>query len=110
MSSTPSTAHDPGDDLVSVADAARELGTDHTFLRRRIKDGRLPAVQLHGSRLIRIRRADLDALKTPIGETSTDAWVEKLLAQAPPLSDEQRNRLAELLRPARREIAGGAGQ
>lgn len=32
------------------------------------------------------------------------AYVEKVLAHAPPLSDEQRDRLAELLRPAR----GGA--
>jgi hypothetical protein len=33
-------------------------------------------------------------------------YIEKILASAPPLSDEQRNALAELLRPARRN--GGA--
>jgi len=34
-------------------------------------------------------------------------YIERTLAQAPPLNDEQRNRLAELLRPARRELASG---
>jgi hypothetical protein len=33
------------------------------------------------------------------------AFVQKVLAEAPPLNDEQRTRLAELLRPVRR---GGA--
>lgn len=36
-----------------------------------------------------------------------DAWVEQQLATAPPLTDEQRTRLAELLRPVRK--TGGAG-
>ena len=33
-------------------------------------------------------------------------YIEKVLAEAPPLNDEQRTRLAELLRPVRRN--GGA--
>ena len=33
-------------------------------------------------------------------------YIEKILAEAPPLNDEQRTRLAELLRPVRRN--GGA--
>jgi hypothetical protein len=34
-------------------------------------------------------------------EERTAAYIEKVLAEAPPLTDEQRTRLAELLRPAR---------
>ncbi len=56
---------DSGD--VSIADAAREIGTDQKFVRRRILDGTLPAYRLKGSRLIRIRRDDLDAIKVPVG-------------------------------------------
>jgi hypothetical protein len=32
---------------------------------------------------------------------TTDAYIARLLAEAPPLTDQQRNRLAELLRPVR---------
>ena len=35
-----------------------------------------------------------------------EEYIERVLAQAPPLSDEQRTRLAELLAPVR---TGGAG-
>jgi hypothetical protein len=34
-----------------------------------------------------------------IDEAALDAYVKRVLAQAPPLTDEQRTRLAELLRP-----------
>jgi hypothetical protein len=37
---------------------------------------------------------------------AVDRWVERTLATAPPLTDEQRTKLAELLRPVRK--AGGA--
>ncbi len=40
--------------------------------------------------------------------TAITEYVEKILAEAPPLNDEQRVRLAELLRPVRRP-AGNAG-
>nr|WP_167355440.1 hypothetical protein [Mycobacterium malmoense] len=36
-----------------------------------------------------------------------DDYVEQVLSEAPPLTEEQRHRLAELLRPVR--ISGGAG-
>jgi len=52
---------------VDIAEAAQQLGTSTKFIRRRIADGTLPAYRLKGSRLIRIRVADLEALKTPIG-------------------------------------------
>lgn len=36
------------------------------------------------------------------------SFIEKQLRQAPPLTDEQRGRLAELLRPVRRELGADA--
>lgn len=39
------------------------------------------------------------------GKTAHDAYVQRVLAAAPPLTSEQRAKLAELLRPVRR--AGG---
>ena len=45
-------------------------------------------------------RRDLNAAKL-------EAYIEKTLAAAPPLSEEQRSRLAELLRPVRVGARGG---
>ena len=44
-------------------------------------------------------RRDLAAAKL-------DAYIEKILAAAPPLTDEQRTKLAELLRPVRQSGGG----
>lgn len=52
---------------LDIAGAAEELGTSTKFIRRRIADGSLPAYRLKGSRIIRINRTDLEALKLPIG-------------------------------------------
>lgn len=35
---------------------------------------------------------------------TVDEWVKRILAQAPPLTEEQRTRLAELLRPVRQIV------
>jgi excisionase family DNA binding protein len=50
-----------------IPDAAVELGVSEKFIRRRIADGTLPAFRLKGSRLIRIDRAAVEALKQPMG-------------------------------------------
>lgn len=42
------------------------------------------------------------AAKTALLEANTEDYIKRVLATAPPLSDEQRVRLAELLRPVRR--------
>jgi hypothetical protein len=47
--------------------------------------------------------------KRDLAAAKITAYVEKILAAAPPLSDEQRTRLAELLRPVRRRRAGSRG-
>jgi hypothetical protein len=42
---------------------------------------------------------------TPAEQADVDAYIAALLAKAPPLSDEKRDRLSLLLRPARRRSA-----
>ncbi|WP_326548702.1 hypothetical protein QGN32_11610 [Mycolicibacterium sp. ND9-15] len=44
---------------------------------------------------------DFLAAKRDLAEARISDYVERVLAQAPPLNDEQRTRLAELLRPVR---------
>jgi excisionase family DNA binding protein len=46
---------------------AQELKVSTKFIRRRIADRTLPAYRIKGSRPIRIRLADLEALKQPVG-------------------------------------------
>lgn len=74
-------------------------GSD-TTLRRRINQGTLPAVKI-GSRL-RVLRRDLDALTRPVQQTEHSCdddlkWIQKLVEQAPPLTDKQRAELAVVL-------------
>lgn len=56
------------DGYLSQADAADYLGVSVRTIRQLISDGRLPAYRLSAARngLVRLRRADLDALLTPI--------------------------------------------
>ncbi|WP_367618435.1 excisionase family DNA-binding protein [Luteococcus sp.] len=48
-------------DVESVQSAARRLGVCPRTVRRMIADGRLPSYRV-GDRLIRVQRADVDAL------------------------------------------------
>lgn len=43
--------------------------------------------------------------RAALAEGKIEAYIERVLAAAPPLSDDQRSRLAELLRPVR--VTGG---
>lgn len=52
---------------LDIASVAENLGTSTKFVRDLIASGHLPAYRIKGSRLIRIRRSDLEALKQPIG-------------------------------------------
>lgn len=69
--------------------------------RALVERGRLGHATRHNPEQVEDRRRDL-------AEAKIADYIDKVLASAPPLNDEQRNRLAELLRPARRELAGGA--
>jgi len=60
-----STATDPPrTEFLTVARAADELAVTERFIRKLIADGQLRAVKV-GTRLVRIRRTDLDDLLRP---------------------------------------------
>jgi excisionase family DNA binding protein len=114
-------AVDTVDELLTQQQAAELLKVTVPTVRSMIDRAELRAYRA-GPRAVRIRRSDLDSILTPIESDSatpamTEAarlenYIEKVLSKAPPLSDEQRTRLAELLRPARqpeldRLAAGG---
>lgn len=52
-------------DWLSLTEAAEELGVTDRTLRRKIASGDLPAYRM-GPRLVRVKRADLEALLTRI--------------------------------------------
>lgn len=82
---------------LNLSDAV-ELGYGgYQTLRRYIADGRLPAVKIGGR--VKVLRSDLDALAVPKRTASfetVESAVERIVAQAPPLTDEQARRLASL--------------
>ena len=87
-------------DSVDVAGAAVELQTSKKFVRDLIKHQKLPAYRIGGSRLIRIRRADLEALRRPVNAQPVDEideYLDKLVSSAPKLSPAQRDRIAALI-------------
>jgi excisionase family DNA binding protein len=56
------STHAPNRQLLSVAQVAHELGVSTPTVRRRIRSGELPAVQLGGKRCaLRVDRAELEA-------------------------------------------------
>lgn len=92
--------------LASIREAAEHHGVHHNTIRRRIADGTLTAYRF-GPRIVRV---DLDELAEAFhpahdrdarGEEVAQ-HVARVIADAPPLTDEQRERIASLLR------AGGA--
>lgn len=92
---------------LSPDEAATVLGVTTKTLRTRIAAGELPAYRF-GPRLVRIDRADLDALGDRVpanAESAADALAEhiaRVVAAAPPLAAGQRDRLARLLRGGER--------
>lgn len=56
---------DPATGWLNQKQAAEHLGVSIDTIRRRIRDGSLPAYRL-GKRAIRIRATDLDAVVRPI--------------------------------------------
>ncbi|QFS91146.1 hypothetical protein FIV07_10310 [Mycobacterium sp. THAF192] len=70
-----------------------------------------PAVYHYRARVGALTRAvrngecaegELTAAKRDLAAAKIANYVDRVLSEAPPLSDDQRNRLAELLRPVRR--------
>ena len=120
--------------VMTVQQAADAAGLSHKTIRNWVTAGRLQAYRV-GPRAIRVDRDSLLALMSRPAVVSPEAirngerpvddpapvdterslaaakiadYIERVLAAAPPLNDEQRTRLAELLRPARQLEAEGA--
>ncbi len=81
---------------------AAQIGTygGYSTLRKKVAEGDLPAVRV--GRRIFVHLDDLDAMAEPVvGHPTTTASIEKaidrIVASAPCLSPEQRDRLAEVL-------------
>ena len=72
------TAGVSASDYLSVTDAAEATRTHPNTVWGWIRTGKLPAVRVAG-RLVRIRRADLDALFTDYQESAEQTWVQKKL-------------------------------
>jgi excisionase family DNA binding protein len=67
---TTSTGGPKAAEFISVADATAELHVTQRFVRRLIADGELHAVKI-GTRLVRIRRDDLEAALRPVRTRSS---------------------------------------
>jgi len=84
------------------------IGVTPDTVRRWVREKRIPAIRIGRHKLL-IDPAEAVKLRTQVGAApaflTPASYIEKVLAEAPPLTDEQCNRLAELLRPARRAQA-----
>jgi excisionase family DNA binding protein len=92
--------------LISIREVCDQYGLSDKTVRRKIKTGELDAYRC-GPRLIKLDPDQVDAtLLTPVTATGSavEAAIERIVAAATPLSDEQRNRIAALLRTG----SGGA--
>jgi len=79
--------------MAALSPAAKRVRGQVAALSRAVRNGERP-------------KADLDAAKARFQAIRDEDRFREILAEAPKLTDEQRNRLAELLRPVRK--GGGA--
>lgn len=93
---------------LTLREAVAEGYGAYQTLRLWIRQGKLPAYKT-GKR-VKVLRTDLEALCVPVGGNPVDAAIEKLVAAAPHLSDEQTRRLRELLGGERRVTFVGIGR
>lgn len=106
----------PDGEWLTLQVVAAHLRVTEEFLRREIAEGRLPGYRV-GTRMIRLRRDDVEALVRPIATAEpptgtrvpsdeemdklAPGWredVRRVVDAAPPLTDRQRTELALLLR------------
>ena len=82
---------------LNLTDAVRLGYGAYQTLRRYIADGRLPAIKVGGR--VKVLRSDLDGLtvpKRPSTFEDVENAVERIVATAPPLTDDQVRRLSAL--------------
>lgn len=95
------TVQESAPERYTPAEAAKYLGVHDRTIRRHIREGRLPAVRI-GSRLLKIKREDLDALgkevtPTPPPDVIREAAL-RVVSEAPKLSADQLDQICALLR------------
>ncbi|MGO1225829.1 helix-turn-helix domain-containing protein [Brachybacterium paraconglomeratum] len=98
MASSTYAPSSSGVHYLNLSDAVALGYGAYQTLRRYIADGRLPAVKIGGR--VKVLRTDLDALAVPRRESTFEdvvSAVERVVAEAPPLTPEQRERLAVVL-------------
>jgi len=82
----------------TLREAAQVGFGGYSTLRKYIAEGDLVAYKIGG--LIKVHRSDLDALPVPVKDRKfedIEAAIERIVATAPPLTDDQCRRLASLL-------------
>lgn len=85
-------------ELLTIAQAAEYVCSSPSTIKRRIRDGKLPAVR--NGRKLYVEASDLNALFTPACPSEEDlveALARQIACSAPNLSPESRTRLASLL-------------
>lgn len=82
---------------LNLSDAVNLGYGAYSTLRKYIADGRLPSTKIGGR--VKVLRTDLDALADSRASSSNDveAAIERIVASAPPLTEDQTHRLAVLL-------------
>lgn len=93
---------------LTLQEAVAEGFGAYSTLRLWIAQGKLPAYKT-GKR-VKVLREDLEALAVPVRANPVDHAIDKLVAAAPSLSDEQTRRLRELLGGERRVTFVGIGR
>ncbi|KXF51067.1 hypothetical protein AXA44_15475 [Rhodococcus sp. SC4] len=86
------------ENYLTLTQALKYCGVGERTLKRAVSDGSLRAYRV-GPRLLRFDPADLDAWAVPVhpDADAVEEHVRRVLAQAPPLTDEQRQRISALL-------------
>lgn len=79
---------------VSVREFAELNDASEAVVRRQIRDGTIPSYRI--GKLLRIPLSYLEQLQRP--DAAIDAAIDAIVATAPALTDDQRNRISALLR------------
>jgi len=84
---------------VGISEASKQTGISPRTIRRYIAKGELAAIRV-GPKILKVDLDEVRALIRPVSvpPDALEQRMKELIAQAPPLSDEQRERIAALLR------------
>lgn len=99
----------PSGNFVSTAEAAEAVGLSEITIRKAARSGRIRGVKVGRAVWVDLDSA-LTELVQPLGAPvdPIEAAAQKIADSWPELTDDQRNRISTLLRPAAAELRGGA--